>query len=494
MRRLFVLLLLLVMLPVVPTRAAPSHEFRGLWVDAFNSGIKNPAQVNQLVADAERAHVNALIVQVRRRGDAYYVSGVEPRTNDSALAPAPYDPLRTLLDAAHKRGIEVHAWVATLSLWRTTMGQPPEGHILHSHGVGADDDWVSRDDAGRTSTSENDILLDPGVPGVAEYTADVTSDMLRRYPDLDGLHLDRVRYNAMNWGYNPTAVARFQAKTGRSDVPVPGDSQWSDWRRAQVTELVQLVSDQAHAISPHVRVSVAAIAFGDGPQAVGGWEKSAPYKQVFQDWSGWLKSGIIDTAVVMNYDNQDIVTHQRYYNNWVDWETSQAGGEVVVGPASYLNCVDGTLAQIGRAQQRGALGASLYSYAGPTRADCKQTRTQLLDALANGPFAERVPAPLVRRKDRGGLEGVLRGEGVPTAGAGVRISLGGPETRTLVTDQYGYFKAAGLRPGEYNAAVALSGDRVLIAQVTVAVNAVAEVGGWQQKQLTEKTFLPLINQ
>src|SRR5438105_4325462 len=57
-------------------------QFRALWVDAFHDGMKSPAQVEKLVADAHRGNLNALIVQVRKRGDAYFNQRDEPRATD----------------------------------------------------------------------------------------------------------------------------------------------------------------------------------------------------------------------------------------------------------------------------------------------------------------------------------------------------------------------------------------------------------------------------
>ena len=55
--------------PAVAPAEGAAAEFRGLWVDAFHDGIKTPEQVDRLLADARGANINALIVQVRRRGD-----------------------------------------------------------------------------------------------------------------------------------------------------------------------------------------------------------------------------------------------------------------------------------------------------------------------------------------------------------------------------------------------------------------------------------------
>ena len=68
-----------------------ADELRGLWVDAFHDGIKTPAQTAQLVADARAGNFNALFVQVRKRGDAYYQSTLEPKATD--ISPAGYDPM-----------------------------------------------------------------------------------------------------------------------------------------------------------------------------------------------------------------------------------------------------------------------------------------------------------------------------------------------------------------------------------------------------------------
>src|SRR5262245_61941904 len=68
------------------TDATPT-EFRALWVDAFHAGIRSPQEADQLVMEAQQSNFNALIVQVRRRGDALYLQSFEPSLEDAA-----YDP------------------------------------------------------------------------------------------------------------------------------------------------------------------------------------------------------------------------------------------------------------------------------------------------------------------------------------------------------------------------------------------------------------------
>src|SRR5919206_269921 len=93
-----------------------------------------------LLAWARQANINALFVQVRRRGDAYYLKTSEPRSEDPDLAPG-FDALQYLIDKAHQgpQRLQVHAWLATLPIWHqhTTPPQAPN-HVFNLHGPGAD--------------------------------------------------------------------------------------------------------------------------------------------------------------------------------------------------------------------------------------------------------------------------------------------------------------------------------------------------------------------
>ncbi|MEM8534241.1 MAG: family 10 glycosylhydrolase [Chloroflexota bacterium] len=480
---------ILIPLPQQTAQAATNPEIRAFWVDAFHDGFKTPQQIEQLVHDAEFANMNTLIVQVRRRGDAYYQSNVEPRSNDPSLAPAPFDPLRMLIDTAHARDIEVHAWIAALPVWGDNIGNVPDDHILNYHSTNAsgDDDWIMRSIDGDIRDSEKNIWLDPGHPAVIDYTEAVVRDLLVHYPEVDGIHLDRIRYPSIEFGYNPTAVARFNARFGRTGKPEPSDPLWTEWRRKQVTALVRRVMLTTVELAPHARVSAAVIAWGDGPTQMRGWERSTPYKQALQDWRLWLQQRLIDTAIVMNYDREYVPQQQTYFNNWLEWQTASGRGPVVVGVAGYLNSVDDTIAQIKRAQQTGARGVAIYSYA-VTNKD-EQARRALLQALRDDPFSQPAPmSPMDWKEVRGALQGTLQNvDGVAADSTVVIIT--GPETRFVMSNASGWFGAPGLTPGTYTALIRLHGDEVLWSQIEVSAGAVTEVQQWTAGTLSPREQL-----
>ena len=359
-----------------PIRASETAqpEVRALWVDAFRDGAKTPAQIDRLVQDALEANINTLIVQVRRRGDAYYNHSIEPRTEDPVL-PAGFDALQYLIEKAHANKIEVHAWLNTLVAWNRKVPPQDPNHVWNLHGPGAAGraDWVSYSRTYQKATSSwSDTLspsyyLDPGNPDAADYTVAVYLNVVKNY-NVDGIHLDYSRYAGTGWGYNPTSVERYNARYGAKGLPDPGDPQWAQWRREQTANLVRKIYLEATALKPNLKVSSAVITWGDGPVAPGDWEKSRAYQQVYQDWQAWLAEGILDLAIPMNYFNEWNPTQQLWYNHWIEWEKDhQYGRQIVIGPGIFSQYIENSLDQIRQAEAPSAqgnrvAGVALYAY------------------------------------------------------------------------------------------------------------------------------------
>jgi uncharacterized lipoprotein YddW (UPF0748 family) len=342
----------LLALPALPARAAAAAQYRALWVDAFHPGIKSASQIEKLVADAKRANVNTLIVQVRKRGDAYFNKSIEPRASD-IQGPLDFDPLDYLLRLAHSSSprIEVHAWVNVYFTGQTSLA-----YTLH----GAD--WGNKANDGAPSG-----FVDPGVPEVAIYTHRVFMDLVRNY-DIDGLHLDYVRYPGATWGYSASSIALFKLQTGMTRTPGPADPTWQAWRRARVTNFVRDLQHELTLEKPAVKLSAALICYGGGPVDWGGWPYTSAYSSVFQDWRSWLVNGYLDFGVPMNYDSDWSAREQEWFDRWINFEKdSRIANRVVVGVGAFLNYPEDTLAQIRRVLSASpggnrVLGVAIYSY------------------------------------------------------------------------------------------------------------------------------------
>jgi uncharacterized lipoprotein YddW (UPF0748 family) len=466
---------------LAPTATAlpmDAPELRAIWADAFHDGFKTPEQVDRLVAWARAANANALFVQVRRRGDAYYLRSFEPQAED--LEPG-FDALAYLLERAHQgpQRLQVHAWLATLPIWHERDTPPiSPAHVFNRFGPTAEPSasWLMARDDGETWAGvgqQGTYYLDPGNPDAARYTSAVYVNLARHY-DIDGIHLDQVRYyegQPLRWGYNPTSVARFNQQYGRDPEtqPDPTDADWISWRRTQVTNLVRHIYLEVHAVRPRIAISAAVVTWGKGPQDTSDWERQAPYASVLQDWRAWLQEGIVDYLLPMNY-YRETGEQADWFDTWTRWQTGNPGKRgVVLGLGSYLNTADGVLAQLGRARALRTLGVALYSYAVPTRdlEDASDDDRLTFAEQLRSVFARPAPVPELAWLSRPTTGAVL----VDIPGfADVSVALdGGTRRQTWRTDGTGLAGGVDLAPGQY--VLTVSGPGLDTTPIDVQVQA-----------------------
>lgn len=351
-----------------PAADDPYHSrTRGAWVHLFDGSLKDRTSIDALVNELALADATTIIAQVARRHDAYYDSDVLPRTPDPMVA-ADFDVLAELLEAAHARGMEVHAWISVAPTTHRVYDDLPNppGWVASTHGRGAPvgDRWVSRTDSGAWSD-----YLDPGVPAVQDHVAAVVGELAERY-DVDGIHLDYVRYQGNQYGYHPTALRRFREQTGRTDTPAPTDTAWMQWRRSQTDEIIRRAGAEIDASGNDIDLSAAVITWADGPRTLdrAGFRGTMPFWRTLQDWDGWLRNGLVDTVFPMNYYRDHDATQRRQFGRWLAYEQylrSEVEGRVVPGPAGYLNRPAAAYDQAQTAMRMGD-GAMLYSFQQPT--------------------------------------------------------------------------------------------------------------------------------
>jgi len=262
--------------------SAGGAEFRGLWVDAFHPGIKSPAETSAMIAKAKECNFNALFVEVRKRGNVYYRSSIEPMAPDAAPN---YDSLSDVIEKGHANGLEIHAWIPVYEVFHDVQqveADPSQVHLKHP-------EWLMKDTAGNQRFPGNRLFLDPGVPEARAYLVSIVEEIVGKY-NVDGIHLGKVIYPSPEAGYNDLSVARFNQEKGRSGEPDKDDEAWCDWRRQQVTQFVQEAYQRITSIKPRVKVSAAVWA-----------ERHDAFHNRFQDWEAWLKAGIVDVVAPMDY-------------------------------------------------------------------------------------------------------------------------------------------------------------------------------------------------
>jgi len=313
--------------PAAAARIAPRADAaeparrRGLWVlcEGSQRVLEHPERFPELIDDARQLGVSDLFVQVYRGGRAWFDSSqVDAAPYRAILASTGRDTLAELLPLAHAAGLRVHAWVNVLSLAGNKQSQLVAE--LGRDAVLVDGFGRSLLDYPKLDVPEPDrryyrmgtpaVYLDPAAPGVAERLSAIFGELLERYPAIDGLHLDYIRYPdvlpfvpgsrfgvGLDFGYGAGTRARFKAETGleaRFGAPSATANRWDSWRRDQVTRLVAAVRGAADVSQPDALLSAAVWAYAD-----------RAYLALGQDWRGWLDDGLLDFAVPMAYTLDD---------------------------------------------------------------------------------------------------------------------------------------------------------------------------------------------
>jgi len=481
----------------------PAQEFRALWADAFNPGFRNSAEVTALVNTARAGNLNAIVVQVRKRGDAYYRNGLEPMATGVA---AGFDPLADLLAKAHdtsggKARVEIHAWLVTYNIWNSQAAAPSQPtHPYNTH-----PEWLSEKYRANPADPLSPAVrwdgsnypFDQGHPEVQQHIYNVAMDILTRY-EVDGLHFDYIRYsddsnlNNQPWGYHPVSVARYQQLKKRSGIPLPTDPLWLQWRRDQVTALLRKVYLNAWALKPQVRISAALITYGNTAPGTGATDfatQSEAYQRVLQDWNGWLKEGILDLAMPMTYK-----TSIAGFTSWTDFvRRNQYKRASTLGLGTYLNPITDNLSQIKIARTAAptgqkAVGVVGYSYwqtdnsTTNTAAARLTARDEFMAALTQPAkatlydpggtplFATPASPPAMAWKTdatKGHLMGFVRDAADSAVLDGATLTLTGPVTRTLLTDGTGFYGSVDLPTGSYTLSLSVPGYGTQVRPLTI---------------------------
>ena len=289
-------------------KVSPLYD-RYLWV--IRDVLKSKRSIDDMVSFAIEKNINHLFVQVRGRGDSFYESQFTSRSQ--ILSEGEFDPLAYLLDTANGKGINIHAWVNVYFLWSSKSLPKDERHILHMQQQWLDttEEWPV--DVGKqlemvaVNNSNEGLFLSPNHPDVNEYLITVFRELITNY-DIDGLHLDYIRYQDAEYGRNPYAIARFKSESGNDPGPwflemerstiasprlIANMNRWNNFKRKAVTSLVKDTRALVDEVRPDCIISAAV-----KPNLYVARER------YFQEWNVWLAAGYMDWVVPMNYSSK----------------------------------------------------------------------------------------------------------------------------------------------------------------------------------------------
>lgn len=296
--------------------SATDGETRGVWVsyldlDPLLAGARPTdaaARLDGLLDTCKKSGMNTVFFHVRAHSDAYYPSAIfPPAESATALLADGFDPLAHAVNAAHERGLAIHAWINPYRIGedKTTAVLDGDTDIFQKDGV-----WY----------------YNPASPDARRAVLDGVRDILDRYA-VDGIHFDDYFYPA-----GMTAQAEgFET--------VPDGITVADWRRAQVDLLVSGVYGLTHAYG---RV------FGVSPSALIASNRVSAYADV----AAWMaQAGYIDYVCPQIYFGFGNTAHpfNEVLATWEDLPRRE-GVELYIGLALYKADAVDTYAGDGHAE------------------------------------------------------------------------------------------------------------------------------------------------
>jgi uncharacterized lipoprotein YddW (UPF0748 family) len=368
---------------------AEFSDYRSIFVDRFDYPYTGNIttmtnEINAMMQDAADEGFSEVIWQVRGRGDALYNSNIEPDVY--GLTPG-FDPLQTALDAAHSRGLKLHAWLNSTTMWNTNGINPPAGHIYHNSNPSfrlTDINGVVEPQDGWSNYSS----VNPVLPEVHAHINNVVSDIATNYA-VDGIHLDYIRYLPGN-GFDRLPHDILSHQLFLQDEGLDGSdpanaTAYRNYVKGRITDLVASVKQTVDAaeVSTGRTMEYSASVWRD---------PDVGENSYMQDYRTWLENDYLDVVMPMLYlsASNDYLFNPSLLNTL----SISTNTRVVPTLASYLHTDPGgggvalTLSQIERAYDFGADGINFYdfpSYFEDYSAGDRQSIKSLFDSIGDPP-------------------------------------------------------------------------------------------------------------
>lgn len=261
----------------------PGKELRGVWI-ATVWGLDWPME--KYDADVQKKlytdyldllvgyNMNAVFFQIRGMADAFYESEYEPWSKyitGSAGVRPDYDVLGFLVEEAHKRGIQFHAWLN------------PYRIATRANKNAAFPKLDAKIPMELVKDYEKIRVYNPALPEVQERIVNIVKEIITKY-DVDGIHMDDYFYPSLEASETMNDGAEFQ-KYGKDKF-----KNVEDFRRNNVNTVVRNIQKTIIETRPEVIFSISPAA-----------DMERNYNTLFADVNTWAKEGWVDVVIPQLY-------------------------------------------------------------------------------------------------------------------------------------------------------------------------------------------------
>ena len=311
----------------------PKTEFRGVWIASVanidwpdsgrDSWEKQKSSYLEILDFYKDLNFNAVILQIRTAGDAFYPTELAPWSrfltgNEGEPPVADEDPLEWLIEAAHARGFEFHAW---FNPYRATFDMKTEV-LSDRHDYYQHPEWMI--------AYGPKYYYDPGIPEVQEHLVSIMGEVVSKYK-IDGLHFDDYFYPYTR--KDEIFHDSLSFKTYASE-----DMSLNQWRRSNIDSLIRKVNDTLKSAKPWVQFGISPFGVWKNKSQDPTGSDTKAGQTTFYDLHAdpllWMDQGWIDYLVPQLYWSLDF--EPASYRKLLDWWSDNSRGiNLYVGNAAY---------------------------------------------------------------------------------------------------------------------------------------------------------------
>lgn len=326
---------------------------KAIWIPIWE--ITTPGKIDSVLQKIHNEKIDRILFQVRYRGDTAYFPNKfnnffdNPEKPYHALKDTLFDPLAYAIKISRKLDIEVHAWFPTFVITGHDLNKLNSQNLYFTK-----PEWITTDIEGEKMDYQSfeGAFLDPGIGEVQNYVQNIILDIVSNY-DVDGIHLDYIRYPDAHFGYNILARNRYILETAK-----PDPQNWQNWKEKQITYFVHNLKKRIKSISPMLTLSAAVIS-----------DPNKALQRYSQNWLVWLQQNMIDEIYLMEYTTStsqmkarmELITNfeqnENIFVGLKSWSTE------LIYPAKKIN------EKIEIVSQSNFAGYALFSYTGIRKAD-----------------------------------------------------------------------------------------------------------------------------
>jgi uncharacterized lipoprotein YddW (UPF0748 family) len=251
---------------------------RGVWLTNVDSRVLNSrANIERAVNLLDSLGFNTIFVVTWNKTMTSYPSAVMKQMTGVEIDTlfTGRDPLKELIEAAHRRNLKVIAW---FEFGFSASYKQDGGAILKAR-----PDWAAVGADGRLVTKNGFDWMNGFQPEVQDFLLSLIMEVVTRY-DVDGIQGDdRLPAMPCESGYDPYTTDLYASQHGGKRPPRDfRDPGWIQWRADLMTAFMERIH---RTVKSHNRKLIVSMSPSIYPFAK---------EEYLQDWPEWMKRGLVD--------------------------------------------------------------------------------------------------------------------------------------------------------------------------------------------------------